>query len=174
MINVIYKFFLVRYLTNPKQVGSLIQSSKFLSKSISSLIDELEDVHIIEIGPGKGSITKHLNSNKLTLVEIDRFFIDHLRLKFPLIPIYNMCAVDFLNQIHDEVGLIISIPLINNPIKLKLISTLKKLYLNKKIKWCVIYTYGSKSPLAEVGFFRQIRVKRVYLNIPPAYIWLYK
>ncbi len=174
MIKRFFNFFLLRYLVNPRQVGSLFQSSKSLSKSISSIINELGQTRVVEIGPGKGSITRLLSKENLILVEIDNYFVDHLRLKFPQLTIHQICAIDFLENLDDQVGLVVSIPLINNPIKPKFVSALKRLYLNKKIKWCLIYTYGKTNPLAEIGFSNQNMVKKVYLNFPPAYIWLYK
>lgn len=168
-----FKIFFSRYLSNPGQVGAIAPSSRYLGNAIGRIVDNLPQVELLELGPGTGSLTKFLLHHNLKLVEIDPKLSNHLLKTFPGVEVINSCAIDFLKSLDKKYGVIFSIPLINNPVRSKIIKALSDSYDKGKIKWLIIYTYGNKNPLAEIKFKHANRVKKVYLNAPPASIWLY-
>jgi phosphatidylethanolamine/phosphatidyl-N-methylethanolamine N-methyltransferase len=168
------RLFLQKYLENPKTVGSLIPSSRHLASHIGQIIHALPPVATVELGPGTGAITQHLLPKSPTLIEIDADFCRLLRKKFPNLITINACAQEYLNSISQEIGLVVSIPLINNPFKTKFIQTLNSLHHRNLLKWCVIYTYGLRDPLIELSFKGMRKRKLILRNFPPASIWVYE
>jgi phosphatidylethanolamine/phosphatidyl-N-methylethanolamine N-methyltransferase len=165
--------FLIAYLKSPFTVGSLHPSSSHLARALASQLSRLESVDIIQLGGGTGAITRYLPDNRLTVVEIDSILVKHLKLKFPHLKVIGSCGIDFLKSTTKPIGCIINIPLINNPQEQILLEQLSFLYKSEVLRWCIIYTYGNKSPLAKVGFRNEYRVKKVWKNLPPATVWSY-
>ncbi len=167
------KLFLKKYLKNPQSVGSVIPSSVFLGQAIYNSIKELDQASIIEIGAGTGAITQHISSLNPLLVEIDKEFCTLLKQNYPHLDIVNSCAIEQLKKIDEKVGLVVSIPLINNPFKELFIPILNDLYSRGLLRWCVIFTYGLSNPLEQVNFETKERKRFVLKNIPPAHVWVY-
>ena len=154
-------------------MGSVIPSSRFLGKAMYKSVQELEQAAVIEIGAGTGAITQHISSLNPVLVEIDKEFCALLKMNYPHLNIVNSCALEQLRKIDERVGLVISIPLINNPFKTSFIPLLNDLYGRGLLKWCVIFTYGLNDPLEQVNFESKKRKRFVLQNIPPAHVWVY-
>lgn len=168
------KVFLKKYLVNPVSMGSITPSSRYLSREIARLVESLETTRIVELGPGTGALTNYLHSRAPTVVEIDAEMCRLLGRKFPGLKVVNACAIDFLKGVDFPCGIVLSIPLINNPLKVRLVKELRRLYENELLKWCVIYTYGFRNPLEDIGFRSMKRHKTVLRNFPPAHIWCYR
>ena len=166
-------FFFKKYLTSPHSVGSVTPSSKRLGQKISKIINKLEPIKILELGSGTGAITHQIQNKNPTLVEIDPDLAAILRKKFPKLKILNSCALLELGRLDSEVGILMSIPLVNNPIKRKFIAAINQARREQKIKWCVTYTYGLSNPLPKIFFKNQKRAAVCFLNFPPASIWVY-
>lgn len=166
--------FFRKFINNSRSLGSIAPSSKFLVKEICLLIDELPLAKIVELGAGNGAITsKLINKDNLTIVELDRHFAYILSNKFN-IRIENKCAIQYLQEINEECGIVSSIPLINNAnFKKKFTKELDSFYHKGYLKWLITYTYGLRDPLRNVGFKTRKKVKTVFLNLPPASIWVY-
>ncbi len=167
------KIFFMKFIKNPKSIGSIYPSSLQLAQKINQIIDKLEKVNILEIGPGTGAITRQILEKNPTLIEIDSDLCEILKEKFTDLKIINSCALKELNQINHEVGIVLTMPLINNPNKEILLKILSQKYLEKKIKWCVVYTYGYTNPLSGTCFINQRKEKFCLFNLPPANIWVY-
>lgn len=166
--------FLNRFLAKPKSVGSLFPSSRHLGRQMVKATEGLPAVDsIVEIGAGTGAITRHLQYLNPVIVEIEEAFALLLRRQFPRLDIRHGCGLQFLQKLESPIGLVISVPLINNPLKQRFIEAIRQGYQSGLIKWCVIYTYGLASPLEEVGFACSKRSKWVVANVPPAHVWVY-
>ncbi|HDR7636786.1 TPA: SAM-dependent methyltransferase, partial [Bacillus mycoides] len=79
--------FLSQCITNPRNVGAVLPSSKFLAEKMMENINFENAKYIIEYGPGTGVFTEKLlkkrNSNTtLMLVENNREFYLMLKEKF--------------------------------------------------------------------------------------------
>jgi phosphatidylethanolamine/phosphatidyl-N-methylethanolamine N-methyltransferase len=166
--------FIKAYLKNPSRTGSVLPSSGSLGRAFAEHMDTLPTDNIVELGPGTGALTRHIAGSSPTLIEIDKELCRVLSGQFPHCVIENKCAVEFLNECSDRCGLIISIPLINNPEKGKLLMALRDAYMRGVIAWCMIFTYGLTDPLKEVGFEKSRKVKSIILNFPPAHVWFYE
>jgi 16S rRNA (adenine1518-N6/adenine1519-N6)-dimethyltransferase len=59
-------------------------------ESIAAFGDVADDKHVVEIGPGTGALTEHLaRFQRLTLIEIEPSFCEHLKGKYPHAEIVN-------------------------------------------------------------------------------------
>ena len=73
-----------------------------IARKIIAVLNPDKNHHILEIGPGKGALTKELNGlgNKITAVEIDPMLCEYLKeLKMKNVTIYNHDILDFNCQI---------------------------------------------------------------------------
>ena len=171
--------FLRRFLDSPGTIGSLVPSSKYLGKAICEAVKSLDDCRLVEVGAGTGSITKEIAELNPEVLEIDSEFTDLLKNKFPKLKIENRCVIDYMRSLvtqdkGEKVGLVLSIPLINNPFRETFIYELQQVYSSGLLSWCIIYTYGKKSPLSEISFQYQRKYAKVMRNLPPANVWIYQ
>ena len=167
------KLFIKEFIKKPREIGSIIPSSRHLAKQMSNVVKTLPRVDLLQIGAGTGIITQFLPKENLTVIEINESLATQLSNKFSEIKIINDCGVKFLTQKNSEFGCIITIPLINNPIAPNLLKTLQSLHRKKILKWCVIFSYGITSPLKKVGFEFSEKSNIIWKNLPPARVWTY-
>jgi len=76
------------FLKNPKEVGSVIPSSRFLTRRTLECGDVRRARVIVELGPGTGVLTRHALEHmrpdaKLVAIEISEDFVEVLRKDFP-------------------------------------------------------------------------------------------
>lgn len=91
---------------------------------IISVLDLKKEYHILEIGPGKGALTKQLSNigNKITAIEIDPMLCTYLKdLKLKNVKIFNESILDFdCNTIKNNYVIIGNLPYnISTPILFK-------------------------------------------------------
>ncbi|MBJ7545036.1 class I SAM-dependent methyltransferase [Rhodomicrobium udaipurense] len=144
--------------------------------------------HVIELGAGTGAVTRQLIRNgvepgKLTLVEIDARLGGHLRRRFPDTDVLIGSAEDLAKvwqeRNGENVGAIIS------TLPMRLFSK-KLIYLVMKNSLQVLdeggmfvqFTYRQTSPVpprvVNALRLKAWRYTRVWLNLPPAAIWVYE
>jgi phosphatidylethanolamine/phosphatidyl-N-methylethanolamine N-methyltransferase len=177
-----------RSLKHPRQICSLFPSSPFVGRAMTEVLRDRTNSHVIELGAGTGAVTRQLIRNgvepqNLTLLEIDAQLGGHLRRRFPEVDVVIAPAED-LAQLWQErnggaVGAIVS------TLPMRLFSK-KLIYLVMKNSLQVLgdggmfvqFTYRQNSPvpsrvLKALGL-KAWRYTRVWLNLPPAAIWVYE
>ncbi len=177
-----------RSLKNPMQVCSLFPSSPFVGRAMSWAIADRPESHVVELGPGTGAVTRQLLRSglpreNLTVIEIDSHLGGHLRRTFPDLDVVIAPAQE-LAQIWRErngpkVGAIVS----TLPMRLfsrKLIRSILKNSLGVLAPGGIFvqFTYRQNSPVPEhiaasLGL-SVTRYSRVWINLPPASIWVYR
>jgi phosphatidylethanolamine/phosphatidyl-N-methylethanolamine N-methyltransferase len=158
--------------SKPRSVGALIPASQGLARKIAATCNSLKPSTLIELGPGTGVITEKIGHLNPKLIEIDDQFSNRLREKFPELLVLNECAIEFLGKLDYPVGVICSIPLINNPAANEIKAALSRCRTKGLLDWVVIYSYGNTNPLRGCGFEHEHLVAKISLNFPPARIWL--
>lgn len=91
-----------------------------VAKKIVSFLDIKKNEKVLEIGPGKGSLTQFLKGN-VTVVEIDKNLCEELKEKFPNINVINANMLEFngsYDKIISNVPYSICEPLMNKLIKM--------------------------------------------------------
>ncbi len=175
-------------LRNPRQICSLFPSSPFVGRAMTAVLGERIESHVVELGAGTGAVTRQLIRNgvkpeKLTLIEIDAQLGGHLRRRFSNVDVVIAPAQD-LGKLWRErngadVGAIVS------TLPMRLFSK-KLIYLVMKSSLQVLndegmfvqFTYRQNSPVPS-RVVKALRLKasrytRVWLNLPPAAIWVYE
>ncbi len=93
--------FLKGFLRNPREVGSIVPSSRFLTRRVLNCGRVAQARVIIELGPGTGVFTREIlgrmpADGKLVVVEISPDFVSVLRREFsdPRLTIYEGSSTD--------------------------------------------------------------------------------
>lgn len=133
-----------------------------------------ESLPLLELGAGTGALTDSLRRLNPVLVERDQEWAQLLRRRFPGLEVRNECAVETLRGLREPVGLVSSIPLLNNPQSGQLKEAISQTYASGLLRFCVLYTYGWRNPLAGSGFRHHRRSGFVTGNFPPAHVWSYQ
>jgi phosphatidylethanolamine/phosphatidyl-N-methylethanolamine N-methyltransferase len=177
-----------RSLQNFGQVCSLFPSSPFVGRAMSWAIDDRPAGHVVELGAGTGAVTRQLLNNgvdpdQLTLIEIDAKLGGHLRRTFPEVDVVIAPAQDLSRLWRDR----------NGPKTGAIVSTLPMRLFNKRMIFSIMrncfsilepggvfvqFTYRQRSPVPE-RICRALdlhgeRYSRVWINLPPAGIWVYR
>jgi len=129
---------------------------------------------IVELGAGTGSVSRYISAMNPVLVERNGEWAALLRKRFPYLEIRAECATLALANLNEPVGVVSSIPMLNNPQAEEIRSLLMRKYRDGLIRFCVLYTYGWANPLAGVGFRESRREYFVTRSFPPASVWVYR
>jgi len=129
---------------------------------------------IIELGAGTGSLSRHISAMNPVLIERNREWAALLRKRFPYLEVRAECATHTLAKLDEPVGVVSSIPLLNNPQSADIKQLLGRKYQEGLIRFCILYTYGWNNPLAGVGFGESRREHFVSRSVPPAWVWVYR
>jgi phosphatidylethanolamine/phosphatidyl-N-methylethanolamine N-methyltransferase len=175
-------------LKNPLQICSLFPSSPFVGRAMTAVLQDRIEEHIIELGAGTGAVTRQLirngvNPAKLTLIEIDAQLGGHLRRQFPDVDVVIASAQHLAKLWHERNGGPVAAVVSTLPMRL---FSKRLIYLVMKNSLQVLdqggmfvqFTYRQNSPVPErvakaLGL-RAWRYTRVWLNLPPAAIWVYE
>ncbi len=177
-----------RSLQNFRQICSLFPSSPFVGRAMSWAIADRPAPHVVELGAGTGAVTRQLisygvKSEQLTLLEIDSQLGGHLRRSFPEVDVIISPAQQleklWLKRNGPPVGAVIS----TMPMRLFSAKTILSIMRNslsvlEQGGVFVQFTYRQKSPvperICEALELQGERYCRVWINLPPAGIWVYR
>ncbi|QWI72945.1 methyltransferase (plasmid) [Bacillus mycoides] len=179
--------FLTEFVKNPQNIGAITPSSERLAVKMVETINFEEAKYIVELGPGTGPFTKEVMKRKkkqtlLILIESNEVFVKELQKQFhgdkSVVIIHGLAEniKKYMGKLHiEKVDYVLSgLPFTS---------------LSKKVSSCIIknvkdsiqengqfiifqYSLAKKSCIQT--FFPNILIKRVWLNIPPAYVFLCK
>ena len=177
--------FLGKFLRDPRSTGALAPATRHLAVSVATAAhrafrrhsppdDGSAALKIIELGAGTGALTRGISRLNPVLVEQDPDWAGMLRARFPALEVRQECATRTLAAVEQPVGVVSSIPLLNNPLSAELKQLLTALYADGLLKFCVLYTYGWGDPLSGSGFREAHRSGFVPRSLPPAHVWTYQ
>ncbi|WP_040949430.1 class I SAM-dependent methyltransferase [Gorillibacterium massiliense] len=176
--------FIKEYVTNPRAVGAVLPSSKYLAKKMIGQIDFKNASYIIEYGPGTGVITEQLLKNRregtiIILFESNLRFFNLLKQKYQHEPEFHLINDSAENL--EEYMISLNIPWLDYIVSgLPIASlhqqvsfnilTLTKRHLRQGGKFITFqYTLLKKDLIGK--YFRKVEIQRELRNIPPAYIF---
>jgi phospholipid N-methyltransferase len=163
---------------NPRSVGSVIPSSKYLARKIAGFIPLEAEGFVIELGPGTGAITRAIlrqgvAHHQLIAIESSADLVAALHERFPQIQIIHGNAdqlSSLLAKIHGPIKAIVSsIPLLLSEANERenILTEIEKVL--EPGGYYIQYTYGFKKSAIELKqHFKKIYSTRVWLNLPPA------
>jgi phosphatidylethanolamine/phosphatidyl-N-methylethanolamine N-methyltransferase len=169
----------------PLQLGSVTPSSRFLSRAIASYVDPHADGPVVEIGPGTGPVTEALvqhgvAESRLVLLEYSAEFCDLLRRRFPTATVVQGDAYALTRTLAGRLpgkaaAIVSGLPLFTKPEALRLDLLRQAFTLMKPDAPFIQFTYAVVSPMPlKDPFFTWRASPRIWRNVPPARVWIYR
>lgn len=176
--------FLMQYITHPRTTGALMPSSKKLSNKMVENINFNNCNCIVELGPGTGVFTEEIlkrkrGDTKVILIEYNENFYNILKEKYGYIKnvyIINDSAENIDHYVNkydiNKIDYIVSgLPFASLPKEMSetILNKSKSILGNEGIFITFQYT---KFKIALINnYFKNIKSKKEFLNIPPAYVF---
>ena len=182
--------FFKAWVENPKITGAVSPSGRFLARMMARYVDPHSTGPIIELGPGTGPVTvallkRGIAPERLVLVEFDAYFCKLLARRFPGCKIvqgdaYNLAKT--LDGLLEEpaAAVVSSLPLLTRPDADRTELLAQSFGLMQPEGRFIQFTYGIASPIPRrlhpngVKTFEAEPSPPVWLNLPPARVWVYR
>jgi phosphatidylethanolamine/phosphatidyl-N-methylethanolamine N-methyltransferase len=177
--------FLRSWLERPLVTGAVTPSGKLLARTMASHVEPRMPGPVIELGPGTGPVTDALirrgvAQDRLVLVEFNPAFCQLLKRRFPKATIVQGDAYDIretLGEILAEpaAATVSSLPLFTKPLdqRLELLAAAQAL-MHPNAPF-IQFTYAVVPPMpARSKDYTARGSNRVWLNLPPARVWVYR
>ena len=175
--------FIKTWFDKPLVTGAISPSSPALSKMMARYVDPRAEGVIVELGPGTGPVTQALlergvAEERLVLVEYDPEFCALLAEKFPKARIVQGDAYGFFDDTNAPSGvaaIVSSLPLFTKPEECRIALVERALARAAVNAPFIQFTYAVVSPLPLDEARVEAHVSpRVWLNVPPARVWVYR
>ncbi len=179
--------FLRSWFERPLVTGAVTPSGRMLARTMAAYADPNLDGPVIELGPGTGPVTEALirrgfDQERLILVEFNPDFCALLRRRFPRATVIRGDAYsirDTLKGLVDRpcAATISSLPLFTKPLEQRFELLQGAHDLMHPGAPFVQFTYAVVPPIpakCEAGSYTASRSNRVWLNLPPARVWVYR
>ena len=177
--------FLRSWIEKPLHMGAVMPSGRVLARTMAQYVDVESSGPVVELGPGTGAITNALiehgiDQKRLVLVEYNPGFCALLRDRYPHAKVVQGDAYALRDSLWDVLNVrasavVSGLPLVTKPMltRLKLIRD-AFLALSPGAPF-VQFTYSVASPLPKrLGGFTAEASERIWMNIPPARVWVYR
>ncbi|GBU17395.1 MULTISPECIES: phospholipid methyltransferase [Methylobacterium] len=179
--------FLKSWLERPLVTGAVTPSGRLLARTMASYVDPRRDGPIIELGPGTGPVTEAMirrgvEEDRLVLVEFNPDFCALLRRRFPRATVVPGDAYDIRRTVGSLLGepaaaTVSSLPLFTKPLEQRLDLLNAAHDLMSPGAPFVQFTYAVVPPIparCAQGSYTASGSNRVWLNLPPARVWVYR
>jgi phosphatidylethanolamine/phosphatidyl-N-methylethanolamine N-methyltransferase len=179
--------FLRSWFERPLVTGAVTPSGRMLARTMASYVDPRVSGPVIELGPGTGPVTEALvrrgvEQERLILVEYNPDFCKLLQKRFPRATIvrgdaYNIRETLGTMLAEKAAAMVSSLPLFTKPLeqRLDLLNTAHAM-MHPSAPF-VQFTYAVVPPIparCDAGTYTASRSNRVWLNLPPARVWVYR
>lgn len=174
------RLFLRKFIQDPKHVGSMVPSSKFLASSLVASVPWHETDSVAELGAGTGAITQYISNKvrsdtKVYLFEKDETMRERLQLDFPAFS----CHSDVqdmrraLGPSGEQLDCILSgLPFFNFSRELRERLMGEILRALKPGGLFVLFQYSLQMKGRLTESFAIERIKFVPFNFPPAFVYV--
>jgi phosphatidylethanolamine/phosphatidyl-N-methylethanolamine N-methyltransferase len=173
------------WIEKPLSIGAVTPSGRALARTMAAYVDPKTPGPVIELGPGTGPVTEALvargiDPSRLVLLEFDPTFCLLLRKRYPTATVvqgdaYRLRAA--LGHILKEpaAAVVSGLPLVTKPIKMRLRLLFEAFSLMASGAPFVQFTYVAYSPIPRtLDRVRSQASERIWANIPPARVWVYR
>jgi phosphatidylethanolamine/phosphatidyl-N-methylethanolamine N-methyltransferase len=177
--------FIRSWLERPLSIGAVTPSGKVLARAMASYVDPASNGPVVELGPGTGPVTEALVNagvapSRLVLVEFNPSFCRILRSRYPDATLvqgdaYSLRRLLETLLIQPAAAVVSGLPLVTKPIKQRLRLIRDAFDLMVPGAPFVQFTYSVAAPLPKrLGGFTVEASERIWLNLPPARVWVYR
>lgn len=174
--------FLRGLIASPADVSALMPSSKGLARAMAEQVPDA-DGPVLELGPGTGAVTEAaiaqgIPEGRIVAIECNPPFIATLARRFPRLKILQGDASDMDSLLGASRGpfaaILSGLPLINFPMhKRRKIIDAGLARLNPGAPFIQL-SYRGRPAVPPSPTLSVTRAKRVWRNIPPGYVWVYR
>jgi phosphatidylethanolamine/phosphatidyl-N-methylethanolamine N-methyltransferase len=177
--------FIRSWIERPLSIGAVTPSGKPLARTMARYVDPASNGPVVELGPGTGPVTEALvqagvSPSRLVLVEFNPSFCRILRSRYPDATLvqgdaYSMRRLLETLLLQPAAAVVSGLPLVTKPIteRLRLIRDAFDLMVPGAP--FVQFTYSVAAPLPKrIGGFSVEASERIWMNIPPARVWVYR
>jgi phosphatidylethanolamine/phosphatidyl-N-methylethanolamine N-methyltransferase len=177
--------FIRSWFERPLSTGAVTPSGKILARAMARYVDPQSAGPVVELGPGTGPVTEALveagvDPARLVLVESNLAFCRILRARYPEATLvqgdaYSMRRLLDALLLQPAAAFVSGLPLITKPITLRLRLIRDAFDLMVPGAPFVQFTYSVAAPLPKrLGGFSVEASERIWMNIPPARVWVYR
>ncbi len=169
--------FFAEYLHQPKIVGAVVPSSRFLTEKMLKPVDFKTARILVELGAGTGVMTRAIlnkmhSQARLAAFEINPSFVQELRtVRHPRFTLIDASAERLTDHIQNVDVIVSSLPLMAFPKR-----TVKRILCEVKDALkpgglFIQYQYSLKSHALLKKHFSDVTLDFTPLNIPPAFVY---
>ncbi|GLK68713.1 class I SAM-dependent methyltransferase [Hansschlegelia plantiphila] len=178
--------FLRSWLDKPLVTGAVSPSGKALARMMARYVDPKEPGLVLEIGPGTGPVTEALiergvSPERLVLIEYNAEFVPLLERRFPGVTIVRGDAYNASETLAGRIGqsltaTVSSLPLLTKPVRQRVKLLEQCFEMSRPGAPFIQFTYGLTPPIPReaIGLTTALGSPRVWLNLPPARVWIYR
>jgi phosphatidylethanolamine/phosphatidyl-N-methylethanolamine N-methyltransferase len=177
--------FIRSWIERPLSTGAVTPSGKMLARAMARYVDPDSDGPVVELGPGTGPVTAALVEagvapSRLVLVEFNPAFCRILRTRYPGATLvqgdaYSMRRLLETLLLQPAAAVVSGLPLVTKPMRQRLRLIRDAFDLMLPGAPFVQFTYSVASPLPRrLSGFTVEASERIWMNIPPARVWVYR
>ena len=177
--------FIRSWIETPLSTGAVMPSSKALARTMARYVDAEASGPVIELGPGTGPVTEALvehgiDQSRLILVEFNPDFCRLLRTRYPEATVVQGDAYRLRRIVEVYVGepaaaVVSGLPLLTKPLRTRLRLMADAMGLLAPGAPFVQFTYAMVPPIPKaLSGIRVVASELIWLNLPPARVWVYR
>lgn len=177
--------FIRSWLDKPLTTGAVMPSGKLLARTMARYVDVSVPGPVIELGPGTGPVTEALVAHgvdpaRLVLVEFNPTFCRLLRSRYPTATVvqgdaYRLKAL-LENLVRQPAAAVVSgLPLLTKPFMTRARLINDAYALLRADAPFIQFSYAVTPPIPQRLARARIEAsERIWLNLPPARVWVYR
>jgi phosphatidylethanolamine/phosphatidyl-N-methylethanolamine N-methyltransferase len=177
--------FIRSWIEKPLTTGAVTPSGRALARTMAAYVDPARPGPIIELGPGTGPVTEALlmqgvDPARLVLVEFDPTFCRLLRARYPQATVVQGDAYGLRRLLagllqQPAAAVVSGLPLFTKPLRLRLRLLFEAFGLMSPGAPFIQFTYAAVPPIPKrLDRVRAEASERIWMNIPPARVWVYR
>ena len=177
--------FLRSWIEKPLHMGAVMPSGRMLARTMARYVDIRSSGPVVELGPGTGAITSALiehgvDQKRLVLVEYNPGFCALLRDRYPHAKVVQGDAYALRDSLWNVLSAPASAVVSGLPLVTKPMLTRLKLIRDAFVALApgapfVQFTYSVAPPIPKSlpGVSTEAS-ERIWMNLPPARVWVYR
>jgi phosphatidylethanolamine/phosphatidyl-N-methylethanolamine N-methyltransferase len=177
--------FIRSWMEKPLATGAVMPSGKPLARAMAKCVDPAVAGPVIELGPGTGAVTAALveqgiEPSRMVLVEFNPTFCRLLRTRYPEATVVQGDAYGIKRLLasllrQPAAAVVSGLPLFTKPLKFRLRLLTDAFTLLSPGAPFVQFTYAVVPPIPRsYSGARAQGSERIWLNVPPARVWVYR
>lgn len=178
--------FLKSWFDKPLVTGAVSPSGKGLARMMARYVDPTTPGMVLEIGPGTGPVTEALIERgvapeRLILIEFNEEFVPLLESRFPGVTVLQGDVYSVVEALPSRltqplIATVSSLPLLTKPVSQRVRLLDGCFDMSRPGSPFIQFTYGLVPPIPReaIGLTTTAGSPRVWLNLPPARVWIYR